>query len=125
MPPAVAPTEWESATMLSFMARFPLRQFGADLLAEIVCEVVLIGGGAMDIIEVSIAGNSLVDGAPQLPRRWRPLESQLYGSWRRCSDGDQQIIAGGVLGADNQRRRAPQTGERGMTERESLRQCRS
>src|SRR5262249_32750977 len=120
MPPAVAPTGWESATILSFMARFPLRQFGADLLAEIICQVALIGGGAVDIIEVSIDGNALVDGAPQLRRRWRPLESQPYGSWRRCSDDDQQIIAGGVLGADNQRRRAPQMRERGMTERESL-----
>src|SRR5262249_20142392 len=102
-------------------ACFPLRQFAADLLAEIICEVALIGGGAMDIIEVAIDWNALVDGVPQLRRGWRPLEAQLYGSWRRCSNGDQQIISGGVLGADNQRRRAPQMGERSMTERESLR----
>ena len=68
-----------------------LRQLGADLLGEIIGEVALVGGGAVDVVEVAIGGDARIDRAPQLVADGVAREAQLHRSRCRRGDGEQEI----------------------------------
>src|SRR3984893_5241247 len=95
------PTGCAFAATVCFMRLLP----GAPARpGEIIGEVALVGGRPVDIVEVSVDRNALVERAPQLHRGWRALESKLNRAWRRRGDRDQEVVAGCVLRADQQRR---------------------
>src|SRR5262249_35846570 len=76
----------------------------------------------MDVVEVAVSGNVLVDHAPQIRRGGGMLEAKLDRTRRRRGDREQEIVPGRALRADQERGRAPEMGERGLTECVSLRQ---
>ena len=66
----VHPGIGRAGTSACFMREFRLRQLGADLLGEVAGQVALVGGGAVDVVEIAVGRDTRVDRVPQLDCRW-------------------------------------------------------
>ncbi len=73
----------------------------------------------MHVVEIPVGGTSGVDGVAQLVGGRHAIEVELDRSWRGRGDGQQEIVRVGAPRADQERRGAPEMGERGAARRRS------
>src|SRR6266404_4089035 len=88
-----------------------VRKFLANLLGEIIGQMLAMTGRAMDVVEVELKRRGGVQTALQRFRRGHVCEAQLYGSQRGGGDGQKKFPAFRGVGADQQNLRASQMGQ--------------